>query len=201
MSWRRVRAPLPGWALFQRTGHVRQSLVVLCASCPAIEELAAKDARLVALQEENDVLRAKVAALVEIAFGGSERRGGAGRAEDGDLDDLDDDCSPGEGDAGEPSGPASDSEAEADDEAGGTRRRGQRRGAPGHGRCRYGHLGVKVASTSWTRTSAAVRAVARPTSRSPATRSRARSLGVSWSTASSIAGGAIAAAVTARGLR
>jgi transposase len=117
---------------------------VLCASCPATEELAAKDASLVALQEENDVLRAKVAALAEIAFGGSERRGGAGRDEDRDLDDLDDDCSAGEGDAGEPPGPAPGNDGEAGGTRGGTRRRGQRHGAPGHGRRRYDHLEVEV---------------------------------------------------------
>jgi len=109
-----------------------------------IEELAAKDTSLAALQEENDVLRAKVAALAEIAFGGSERRGGTGRDDDGDLGDLDDECSGGEEDAGEPPGPAAGSDAEAGSEAGGTRRRGQRRGAPGHGRGRYDHLEVEV---------------------------------------------------------
>ncbi len=113
---------------------------VLCASCPVIEELAAKDASLAALQEENDVLRAKAAALAEIAFGGSERRGGTGRDDDGDLGDLGDECSGGEGDAGEPPRPAEDS----DSEAGGTRRRGQRAGARGHGRGRYDHLEVRV---------------------------------------------------------
>jgi len=49
---------------------------VVCATCPAIEELAAKDAVIAGLQEDNDALRAKVAALAEIAFGGSERRSG-----------------------------------------------------------------------------------------------------------------------------
>ena len=117
---------------------------MLCASCPAIEELAGKDASLAALQEENDVLRGKVAALAEIAFGGSERRGTTGRDDDRDLGDLDDECSAGEGDAGEPPGSTAGSDGEAGSEAGGARRRGQRRGAPGHGRGRYDHLEVRV---------------------------------------------------------
>lgn len=90
------------------------------------------------------MLRAKVAALAEIAFGGSERRGGAGRDDDGDLDDLDDHCPAGEGDAGKPPGPVAGSDGEVGGAAGGKRRRGQRHGAPGHGRRRYDHLEVKV---------------------------------------------------------
>jgi len=104
-----------------------------------IEELVAKDAAFGALKEENDVLRAKVAALAEIAFGGSERRGGTGRDDDGDLGDLGDECLGGEGGEESP-GPAEGS----DGEAGGTRRRGQHCGAPGHGRGRYDHLEVRV---------------------------------------------------------
>lgn len=123
-----------------RSAEAGSFIDVLCASCPVIEELAAKNASLAALQEENDVLRAKAAALAEIAFGGSERRGGTGRDNDGNLDDLDDECSGGEGDAGDPPGPA----AGSDGEAGGARRRGQQRGAPGHGRRRYDHLEVEV---------------------------------------------------------
>ncbi|MCL5445477.1 MAG: hypothetical protein M1121_05405 [Actinobacteria bacterium] len=104
-----------------------------------IEELAARDASLAALKEENDALRAKVAALAEIAFGGSERRGGTGREGDRDLEDLDDEYSAGEGDARDTKPPDG-----SDGEAGDTPRRGQRRGAPGHGRGSYDHLEVRV---------------------------------------------------------
>lgn len=117
---------------------------MLCASCPATEELAVKDAGLSALQEENDLLRAKVAALAEIAFGGSERRGGTGRDDDCDPGDVDDDCSADEGDAREPPGPAAGSDAGTGGVARGTRRRGQRHGARGHGRRRYDDLEVRV---------------------------------------------------------
>ena len=71
---------------------------------PAFEELAAKDAALAALHEENDVLRAKMAALAEMAFGGSERRGAQGRDGEGGLGDLDDGCSGGGEDGEEPWG-------------------------------------------------------------------------------------------------
>ena len=125
---------------------------VVCASCPAMEGLAAKDAAIAALQEkltvlgeENDALRAKVAALGEIAFGGSERHGGPRRDDDGALGDLDDDCSGGE-DREEPPGPDSGTDGEAGngEEKADGRRRGQRRGRSGHGRRRYEDLEVRV---------------------------------------------------------
>lgn len=116
---------------------------VLCATCPAIEELTAKDAVIAALGEENEVLRAKVAALAEIAFGGSERRGGKGRDADEELGDRDDDSSGAEGDLGAP-GPVTDDGADGEGATGRKRRRGQRRGAAGHGRRRYDHLEVRV---------------------------------------------------------
>jgi hypothetical protein len=39
---------------------------VLCATCPAIEELTARDTLIASLREENEALRAKVAALAEM---------------------------------------------------------------------------------------------------------------------------------------
>jgi len=66
---------------------------VACATCPAIEELTAKDAVIAALGEGNEAPRVKVAALAEIAFGGSERRGGKERDADEELGDRDDDSS------------------------------------------------------------------------------------------------------------
>jgi hypothetical protein len=119
---------------------------VVCATCPAIEELTAKDAAIAALGEENDALRAKVAALAEIAFGGSERRGDQGRDDAGDLEDLDDDV-PGDG-AGPGDAPGPSSGAGGDESGDGAQgakgRRGQQRGSRGHGRRRYDHLEVRV---------------------------------------------------------
>jgi len=116
---------------------------VACATCPAIEELTAKDTLIASLREENEALRAKVAALAEIAFGGSERRGGKGRDADEELGDRDDDSSGAEGDLGAP-GPVTDDSADGEGATGRKRRRGQRRGAAGHGRRRYDHLEVRV---------------------------------------------------------
>jgi len=116
---------------------------VLCATCPAIEELTARDTLIASLREENEALRAKVAALAEIAFGGSERRGGKGRDADEELGDRDDDSSGAEGDLGAP-GPVTDDGADGEGATGRKRRRGQRRGAAGHGRRRYDHLEVRV---------------------------------------------------------
>jgi len=88
-----TRAPRGPTALLAedpaRQARVCSFTGVLCATCPAIEELTAKDAVIAALGEENEALRVKVAALAEIAFGGSERRGGKGRDADEELGDLD----------------------------------------------------------------------------------------------------------------
>jgi transposase len=121
---------------------------VVCATCPAIEELTARDALIAALGEGNEALRVKVAALAEIAFGGSERRGGKGRDADEELGDRDDDSSGAdssgaEGDLRAP-GPVTDDGADGEGATGRKRRRGQRRGAAGHGRRRYDHLEVRV---------------------------------------------------------
>jgi len=116
---------------------------VICAACPAVEELAARDTLIASLREENEALRVKVAALAEIAFGGSERRGGKGRDADEELGDRDDDSSGAEGDLGAP-GPVTDDGADGEGATGRKRRRGQRRGAAGHGRRRYDHLEVRV---------------------------------------------------------
>lgn len=126
-----------------REARVCSFTSVLCATCPAIEELTAKDAVIAALGEENEVLRAKVAALAEIAFGGSERRGGKGRDAQEELGDRDDDSSGAEGDLGAP-GPVTDDGTDGEGATGRKRRRGQRRGAAGHGRRRYDHLEVRV---------------------------------------------------------
>ncbi len=107
------------------------------------EELAAKDAAISVLREENDVLQAKLAALAQIAFGGSERRSSAGRDDDAGLGDLNDESlgdDEDNQDSCEPPGPPEDSENEARDK----RRRGQQRGSTGHGRGRYDHLEVKI---------------------------------------------------------
>ncbi len=93
-----------------------------------------------------------MAALAEIAFGGSDRRGANGRDGDEDLGDLGDDCSGAEGDAGEAPGPVCGDGtgdgtgvgSDGDESAGRKRRRGQRRGVAGHGRRRYDHLEVRV---------------------------------------------------------
>jgi hypothetical protein len=59
--------------------------------------LAARDVPIVSLREENDRLRAKVAMLAEIAFGGSERRRAKGHNSDEGVRDLGDDFSDTEG--------------------------------------------------------------------------------------------------------
>jgi len=107
---------------------------VICGSCPAVEELAARVALVVSLREENDALRVKVkvAALAEIAFGGSGRHGGRGHDSLGDLGDRGDESSGADRDGKAPGLVADDSadaDADADaDGASGKRRRGQRRG-------------------------------------------------------------------------
>jgi len=132
---------------------------VICGACPAVEELAARGTLIASLREENEALRVKVAALAEIAFGGSERRGGKGRDADEELGDRDDDSSGADGDLGAP-GPVTNDSADAegggdgdgdglgdgdgDGAMGRKGRRGQRRGAAGHGRRRYDHLEVRV---------------------------------------------------------
>ena len=124
---------------------------VICGACPAVEELAARGTLIASLREENEALRVKVAALAEIAFGGSERRGGKGRDADEELGDRDDDSSGADGDLGAP-GPVTNDSADAegggdgdgdglgdgdgDGAMGRKGRRGQRRGAAGHGRRR-----------------------------------------------------------------
>ena len=115
------------------------------------EELAAADALVGSLREENEALRVKVAALVEIAFGGSERRGADNRpdAEEG-LGGLGDDCPDEEREATGPVGEDGPCDGTGSDGGGGgagrggERRRGQRRGVAGHGRRRYDHLEVHV---------------------------------------------------------
>jgi len=95
---------------------------VVCAACPAIEELTARDTLIASLREGNEALRVKVAALAEIAFGGSERRGGKGRDADEELGDRDDDSSGAdssgaEGDLRAP-GPVTDDSADGEGAAG-----------------------------------------------------------------------------------
>lgn len=148
----RPRGPVRGG-----TGHASAgpltSTDVICGSCPVVEELAAADALVASLREENaslreanESLRVKVAALVEIAFGGSERRGANNRPDAQErLGDLGDDCAD-EG-AGDGAGPEARDGSGGEDAASGPgdkRRRGQRRGARGHGRRRYDHLEVHV---------------------------------------------------------
>lgn len=102
-------------------------------------ELADKDALIASLREENRTLTVKVAGLVEIAFGGSELRSRSGEPEPTVDDDepeatVHDDA--GEHDTGE--------HDTGEHDVNEKRRRGQRRGAPGHGRRRWDHLEVKV---------------------------------------------------------
>ena len=116
-------------------------MLVVCETCPAIEQLAARDELIESLQGENAALRAKVAALAEIAFPHSERKDRA----PGDDDLAGGDEVPGDdepaGDAGEPARTGG-VEGGADESF--VPRRGQRRGAPGHGRRRYDDLSIKT---------------------------------------------------------
>ncbi|MGH9063676.1 MAG: IS66 family transposase, partial [Acidimicrobiales bacterium] len=91
-----------------------------------------KEARIETLEGENEALRAKVAALAEMAFRGSEGKGSSKP----DPDDDEEQAGQGEGEA--------DTEGAGPGEPDDPRRRGQRRGGPGHGRRRYEDLKKKV---------------------------------------------------------
>jgi len=107
----------------------------MCWASPAVEELAARDALIASLREENEALRVKVATLAEIAFRGSERRANKGGDADEELGERDDDSSGANGDLGAPGLVTDDRPDKVGDGATGKkRRRDQRRGADGHGR-------------------------------------------------------------------
>lgn len=100
--------------------------------------MAARDARIEALQGQNEALKAKVAALAEIAFGGSERGGKGGNHPDaGDGSDGEDE------DRGEPGSGPERPGGPSPEEGTGRPKRGQRPGASGHGRRRYEELKKK----------------------------------------------------------
>jgi len=171
---------------------------VICGSCAAVEELAARDALIASLREENEALRVKVAALAEIAFGGSERRGAKGSDSDEELRGLGDEGPRDEGEAGEEGAPgaACDADADADGTEGGGGPAGTKRGVSvGGRRVMDGAVTIisrcESSSATSVTTSAAAGLVERPMSRSPVTRSRARSPGGWWSIGSSTAASAI----------